>query len=968
MSAVAARPAGHAARTVWWVLYGRSAERRLIGTLIERARSECGSAVLVLRGAAGVGKSTLLRYAAEHADGLRVLRAHGVHSEAELPFAALHQLLRPLLVRANDLPAPQADALHGAFGLARPAGGDRWLVALGVLTLLSEWADERPVLCLIDDAQWLDRPTADTIRFVARRLAAEPIAVLIAVRADAEDAEDAFPEITRHTVHGLDDTAAVDLLGDRYPELAAPLRERIIRETGGNPLALGDLPGLLSPDQRAGREPLLGPLPLPEHLRRIYRRRFRALPEATRTVLLLAAAEERGELDTVLRAAGVLGVGADALDAAENDGLLRVADTVDGQRIVFRHPLVRAAAHRDLPSSRRRAAHRALAGALDPVVDPDRRTWHLAASTTGPDEDVARELEDSGERALRRGAPATAATTWERAAWLTASDTDRALRLVRAAEAANAAGHPVRAQSLAEQAQGISADPVVWARSRMLQATVAFDRGSPAAAHTLLLSGSAPITAVRPELAAAMLIDAVKNGWFMNDPVRTGDAARALAELDLPEDDPLWPRARTVLSLGGLVGGGVAGITTDTGRGSLHAMTRVHAEAGGEHDDAREVTDILGEILASASAIILGDDDGAAGSAGAAVTTCQVGGRVGWLPLALQLLASAEMLSGQHRFARAHATEGLELASTLEQDNRICHFRAVLAWLHAISGDEETTRELATLSLRHAEAQRIAPTAVIARWALGLSELGSGRYPEALEHLLPHGDAPGAHPLLAVICTPDLVESAIRAGHGDLARPHLARFDAWAAEIDRPWANAARARCHALLAEQPDAAEEHFLAALRIYERLGATAHPRGFDRARTELLYGEWLRRARRSGASRTPLTSAAETFDRLGAAPWARRARGELRAGGRSPRTPPRRSSTRSLTPQELQVVMLAAEGAGNREIGARLFLSPRTVAYHLYKAFPKLGVSSRTELVRVVLDDTETRTPRGTDTPPP
>ncbi|MQA86023.1 MAG: AAA family ATPase [Streptosporangiales bacterium] len=929
---------GRLARYRSSMLFGRDDERRLVERMIAEARAG-HSGVLVLRGEVGVGKSALLEYAGASAEGMRVLRSHGVQGDAELPFAALHQLLRPLSGRLEGLPDPQAGALRGAFGLAPTGSVDRLLVALGVLTVLSEAADERPVLCLVDDAQWLDQPTADTLRFVAHRLVAERILLLFAVR---EGAADPFPGLPELRLRGLGEQAATALLAERYPELSVEIRERIVAETGGNPLALSDLPGALTEEQRAGQAPLLGPLPLPDHLQRTYLEQVRGLPETTGTALLAAAAEDHGELSLVLRAAAELGVGADAFDAAEAVGLVGIDDAPGGGRVVFRHPLMRAAVYRSAPFTRRLAVHRALARALDPETDADRRAWHLAAATTGPDESVAAELERSSQRARHRGGPAAAATALERAAWLSVSTTDRALRLIAAAEAANAAGHPGRAETLAGQAEKIETDSAMQARIRLLRATIAFESGSPATTHGLLLGGAAPISADHPELAASMLVDAIKNGWFSNDLARAGEAAAALEAIRLPEDSRLRPLVRTVLGLVVIFG--------RDGSDRDHAVTQMRQGV-----DARTLlsTDShpLGTILTSLAATVLGDDADAIEVAESAVAVCRTSGQIGWLPLALQILASVEIMTGQHRFARANASEGLALAGTLGQDNRVCHFRCVLAWLDAVAGNEESCRELAARGLRHAETQRIAPSAALAYWALGLLDLGLGRPEQALEHLLPRSPETGGHPLVRIMQTPDLVEAATRVGAGDEVRPYLVRFEAWAVDVDRPWPKAAVARCRALLAADENA-EEQFLAALRLHDDVDGSGHPRPYDRARTELLYGEWLRRVRRRADARMPLHSAAEVFEQLGAVPWARRANAELRATGRSLRTATP-STVATLTPQELQVVRLASTGASNREIAAQLFLSPRTVGYHLYKAFPKLGISSRAELAHLSLD---------------
>jgi DNA-binding CsgD family transcriptional regulator len=459
----------------------------------------------------------------------------------------------------------------------------------------------------------------------------------------------------------------------------------------------------------------------------------------------------------------------------------------------------------------------------------------------------------------------------------------------------------------------------------------------------MLMSTAPAVAAEHAELAATMLVDAVKNGWFMNDVARTRNAARVLRTVRLPADSALTPLVRTALGLGDLVGDPLH-----------HLPTQEHNQFATPKQSTSDTAAAspLARILVATAATAVGNDPVAIQAATTAVRLCRSTGQVGWLPLALQLLASTEMLSGRHEFAAASASEGLDLADALGQDNRVCHFRALLAWLHAVRGDEESCRDLAMLSLRHAEAHRITPTVAIGQWALGLLELGRGHTEQALTHLLPRSELTGAHPVVVPRQTPDLVEAAVRAGRGDLVRPHVDRFAAWTASSDQTWAVAALARCHALLAGQDEDAERHFTAALHAYERAEADGHPRPFDRARTQLLYGEWLRRMSRRSDARTPLRAAAQEFHRLDAAPWARRASAELRATGQQQAGPVAVPAGARLTPQELQVVRLAAMGASNKEIAAQLFLSPRTVGYHLYKAFPKLGVGSRSELAHLLL----------------
>lgn len=918
-----------------FVLYGRGPERRRIEQLIASTRVG-DSALLVVRGEVGIGKSALLRYAADHAGGMTVLRGSGVQTDAELPLAALHQLVRPLLDRIDELPAPQAAALRGAFGLTSVRQVDRMLVALGTLTLLAEAADERPVLCVVDDGQWLDQPTADTLWFVANRLMAERIGILVAVR---DGSPHLFPDADELLVGGLDPDAATALLADTHPELSAEVAGRVIAETSANPLGLRELPNALTPAQRAGTDPILGPLPLPDRIQRRYEEQLEALPSDTRALLLLAAAEDTGDLAVVLRAAETYDLTADAVAAAESAGLVSVEETIGGARLRFRHPLLRAAAYRTATFNEQIAAHTALARSIDP--EADQHAWHLAAAATGPDDDVAAALERTGRGALRRGAPASASAAFEKAAQLTGCTTDQARRLVTAAQAANSAGHPDQAERLVSKAEPLTSDRIVQATIRQLRALMAFDRGSPAASHQLLMDDAAAVAADDPELAAMLLVDAIKNAWFVNAGDRVRDATDALRKLSLPEDSPCTPIVLAVLRFGD----------------RLKALLGQRPDPAVEGRSTSPTYDVetdqpLGLILQAVAAISLADDATALADASKAAQACRSSGQLDLLVLALQAQATGEMVTGRHRFARATATEGLELATTIGHDNGACHFRAVLATLDAIAGEAESCRKLAHAALEHAELQRVTPVVGLGRWALGLLELGTGEPDRAIDQLVSRGKSSGDHPLIALLRTPDLVEAAARVGRADEMTSHVEQLATWVRDGDRPWAHALELRCRAVLAGDEDCAGELFTEALESHDEADRSGQARPFDRARTQLLFGEWLRRQRRPTEARIPLQAALDVFERLGAKPWAERAGSELRASGRAFRAAVPTAAS-GLTPQEIQVVRLAREGASNREIGAQLFLSPRTVGYHLHKTFRKLGIRSRVELVHVQLD---------------
>src|SRR5215468_2821610 len=852
------------------VLYGRHQECAAVDRLLQAAR-EGHSGVLVLRGEAGVGKSALLAYAAGRARGMTVLRAAGVEAEVELPFAALHQLLRPLLDRLGHLPAPQAAALQAAFGLApAPADrglggghmGDRFLLSVGVLSLLADAAEQRPLVCLLDDAHWLDQASADALVFAARRLGAEGIGLLFAAR-DAELRGFDAPGLPELRLSGLDSTAAARLLADAAPSApAAGVRDQLLAAAGGNPLALLELPAALSAVQLAARAPLPDPLPVGIGVERAFAERAGRLPAAARTMLLLAAADDTGEAGMVLRAAGGLGLDASALGPAEAARLVRVREA----RVEFRHPLVRSAIYR--------------------------------AAT---DEPAADGLERSAGRARARGGHAAAASALVRAAELTGEEPARARRLAAGAEAAWLAGRARWAQELADRADRLRPPPRLRADLQQLRGRIEVWSGSPTVAHRLLADAAAAIADADPEKAALLLSEATQAAWVAGDMAKTRQTGQRLGTLAVPEDSPARLVGRVMAGLAGLM----AGDTSQAAHGG--ALQREVAAS------ARAATTPLQLAFAGSAALFVGDDADASDLLARAVAASRAAGAVGILAWLLQLLAAFH-----------HST---------------------LAWVAAAQGREQECRAHAAAALQQAARRALAPQASIATWALGLAELGAGRPDAALNQLEQQAAAgPGlGHPLPATFAAADLVEAAVQAGRPEAAPDAVARLQGWATATAAPWGLALVARCRGLLSDG-DAAVGHFALALELHAAAG-----RPFDRARTELACGQALRRARRPGRARGHLRAALEGFEQLGAAGWAERARAELRASGETPR---RRdpSTLTQLTPQELQIARLAAGGATNREIAAQLFVSPRTVEYHLYKVFPKLGVASRAELARL------------------
>jgi DNA-binding CsgD family transcriptional regulator len=531
----------------------------------------------------------------------------------------------------------------------------------------------------------------------------------------------------------------------------------------------------------------------------------------------------------------------------------------------------------------------------------------------------------------------------ERSARLTSPVDVRARRLVAAATAANRAGQPARAEALAGEAAKLTDDVVVKARIRQLRAAMAFDRGAPGTVHRLLMTDWPEVMAADPELAAGMLVDAAKNAWFANDLERASEASQALSAVVLPPHSGRRSLVRTVLQLTQrleMLSGGSAHPSRNNDRDE-------GGQIGGESQDPLEL------VLQAVASIASADDVVGIGAAEAAVQTCRAEGRLDLLVLALQVLATLEVLVGRHQFARANAVEGLELATTLGLSNRSCHFQALLAWLDAVAGRTESCRQLAALALGHAEARGIAPVIAFGRWALSLLDLGLGRPADTLDQSRSSLTGSGEHPLVLVMRTPDLVEAAVRLGRTEEVKESLDQLSAWAASSRHPRARAVEARCRALVAEDDAEADKLYNEALALHGEADRTGQSRPFDRARTQLLYGEWLRRQRRRVEARVPLQAALNTFEQLQATPWMRRAESELRAAGSAGRSGAP-LPVAELTPQELQVVRLAREGASNREIGAQLFLSPRTVGYHLQNTFRKLGIRSRVELAQVRIDE--------------
>jgi DNA-binding CsgD family transcriptional regulator len=880
------------------VIVGRSVERSRLNRLVADAK-DGQSRSLVLRGEAGIGKTALLDYAASVAGGMRVLRVVGIESEAELPFAALQLLFARDLDRLDALPGAQAQALRAAFGTsATPV--ERLLVGAATLTLLSELAGAGPLLCLLDDVQWFDQSSVDALLFAVRRLHTDPVATVFAVR----DGERPFTAagVEEVTLRRLDRTDATHLLG-ALRTLPHELADRVLAEAGGNPLAIVEL---ATSAGDAGPLPApVAPLPAAGGLEAHFRRQVRALPERTRLALLLAAADDGSDLRSYSAAAQRLGLHAADLEPAERGRLVQVgADAVR-----FRHPLIRAAAYQDAPFARRLAVHEALAASLS---DPDRRAWHVAAAVSGTDDAAAAELERAAGRAADRGGPAVAARALERAAQLSSRPADQARRMVAAARAAYDAGQLDRAAELAAAGATGTRQPSEAAEAAWVRAQVAYERSSPGEAAALALDAAVPVLTTDPGHAVAILTEA---SW----------CARDAGDLDLL--GRCGGRLRSLRGGPTVVVDGLVGFTGLLCGDVVAAVPPMRALLLAARDG--EVTSTLERLTAGFMGVLIGEDDLAFSMLDRQVAEVRDQGALGWLPYAQEPLALAQLVTGRFRDAEANVAEAASLAAELGQHLQVVVLTAISAWLAAVRGDSATSQKQAELVLNDTRHHRMA--AAQASWALGLVDLMAGDPAAALDRLELACDGPAGHDL-TVRAIPDHVEAAVRAGDPDRARRYLPRLVAWSAHTSSPAAAALVRRCEALLGDDSDA-PQRFEAALRV-QGCGS------YDRARTRLAYGEWLRRHRRPTAARGPQYG------------WQPRVRAELIALGDPVPDPPAAGGAGLLTPQELQVVRRAALGLSNREIAAQLFLSPRTVGHHLYKAYPKLGVGSRAALAKLDL----------------
>jgi DNA-binding CsgD family transcriptional regulator/predicted ATPase len=911
------------------VIYGRDQERSRIGELFDAARAS-RSAALVILGDPGVGKSALLEDTREQAAGMRVLSGSGVESEAHLPFAALHQILRPVLDLVENLPRPQATALRGAIGMSAGGADDRFLISLAALSLLAEAAEQQPLLCLVDDAHWLDEASADALVFAARRLEAEGIVILFAAR-EGEDRRFEAPGLPELRIGGLDPTAAGRLIDLHAGVALSPeVRARLVAEAEGNPLALLELSSALTEAQLSGAEPVLAPIPVSARVEQAFLARVRRLPEETQTLLLVAAADDKGELATVLEAAAVLGVGAEALDAAEQAGLAHVRET----QLELRHPLVRSAVYQGAPLSKRQAVHRALASVLEGEAEADRRAWHRAAASVEPDPEVVEELEQAAARARQRSGFAAASLAFERAAALTADEHQQVGHLIAAVENAWLAGRLDRARMLLGRARPGLCEPLERAEIDRWRGLIAMNQGRPLDGYRTLLGAATAVAPVDGQRALDLLNLASAAAAYTGDAeaqAAVAEVARAVAVEDNPSSRML---AALLIGIGSHANG-----EFDTAVPKLRLALELVDELVATSVEQEAP---LALLFTGRAALYLGDDRAAYRAHHEAAARAREAGALGRLTQILPILTITEVWAGSWDSASANAREALRLGREVTQEHLVAQALALVALIAAFRGDEDECRTLAAESRELAAARGLGVVAAITQWALVLLELGLGRADEALWHAKDITNR-----LVSDWSTLDRIEAAVRADERETAHSWLESFEQWADATAAPWARAVALHCRALLCEEESDAERLFVSARDAHED-GA----RPFERARSELAFGEFLRRSRRRVEARVHLRAALDAFEALGATLWAERARQELRASGQTARK--RDPSTRGdLTAQELQIARFVAQGLSNRDVAAQLFLSPRTIDFHLRNVFRKLGISSRTQLARFDLD---------------
>ena len=881
----------------------------------------------MLRGEAGVGKTALLEYLVDEASGCRIVRAAGAEAEMELAYAGLQQLCAPLLDHLDALPGPQREALSTAFGLSAGDPPDRFFVGLAVLSLCAEAARDRPLLCVVDDAQWLDRASAQALAFVARRLQAESVAVVLAIREIGDESE--LPGLPDMTVRGLTDADARALLESAtHVHLDERVRSRIVAETRGNPLALLELPRAMTPADLAGGYGMPEAMPMASRIEQGFRQRLESLPPETRRLLLTAAAEPVGDATLVWRAAERLGIGVEAAAPASAAELLEI-----DARVRFRHPLVRSAAYRASTPPERQEVHRALADATDPDRDPDRRAWHRALATDRPDEDVAAELERSASRAAARGGIAAAAAFLQRAAELTPDPAARGGRALAAAQAKVESAAPDAALELLTVAELCPLEELQRARLERLRAEIVFARTRGRDAPALLLDAARRLDPLDAAMARETHLEAMLAAMFAG---RLGDGPSVREAAEAARAGPAAPEPPGAIDL--LSDALATRFTEGYSAGVPPLREALAAFRGVDGSTPREQRWFW---LACRLAQDLWDDELWYVLATRGVRIARESGMLSVLPNALTYRASLHVHAG----AFDAASSLIEEADSITQATQMAPLKYAAFTLAAWRGHEAD-------GLAMIEAGRIEATArgegmglSVSDWITALLFNGLSRYQDA--H--PAAERASAHDVLAISgwALVELIEAGVRSGTTDATSTALDRLSERATASGTDWALGVLARSRALLSEG-DEADALYREAIERLERTRIRV-----ELARARLLYGEWLRREQRRVDAREQLRTAHEMFSTMGADGFAERARVELLATGETVRK--RTVETRDeLTAQEAQIAGLARDGRTNPEIGAQLYISPRTVEWHLRNVFTKLGIRSRRELHDALPDE--------------
>ncbi|MFF4894328.1 ATP-binding protein [Micromonospora chersina] len=912
---------------------GRRAEREMVDQLLAQARAG-RSGALVVRGEAGIGKTALVEQARAYAvaAGFRVESSAGVEAEAHFAFASLHQLCGPMLDHLDALPDPQQTALGVALGLRAGPAPDRFLVALATLSLVAEAAEEGPLLCLVDDAQWLDEASAQVLAFVARRVAAERVALVFGLRDTGASVGHPLAGLPELRLEGLAESDARELLaGAVRTPLDDVVRDRIVAEARGNPLALLELPRGAALARLAGGFELPDAHNVPYRLEEAFRGRSAGLPTETQLLLLVAAADPTGDTELLWRAAAHLGISTDAAAPAEVAGLLEI-----GTRVRFRHPLVRSAVYQAATPPDRRRAHRALTAATDPRSDPDRRAWHRAQSVQGTDEETAAELERSADRARARGGLAATAAFMQRAAELTPQPSARARRALDAAQAMQEAGASEAAQEMLTVAAAQPLDDLMRARMKLLRAKLAFHLTRFSEVPEMLLDAAKSVASLDAALSRETYLDALDAAIMLGGPGRPRDAVR-VAESARSAPPPSEPPTPADLLLEALVTTFTEGY--EAGVPGLRRAARAFCDDPPPAHVAAETDERRWLWLASRAAIALFDDDLAHRLNSRNVRMARDAGALAVLPVALVNLSTNLLLEGD--FARAEELAAEEAAITMAIGAAPMPFTrlALAAW----RGNEAETIDLLTAVAHSADGRGVGAEVTWAEYASAVLHNGLGDYPTAVAaatRACEGDELPQSNCAL-----PELVEAAARADRPDLAAAALDELDLRARVSGNPWGLGIAARSRALTSTGA-VTEDHYREAIELLGACRITTHL-----ARTHLVYGEWLRREGRRQDAREQLRTAHDLLTGMGADAFAARAARELRATGERPRQRTAQP-TDALTAQELHIARLVATGATSREVATQLFLSPRTIEAHLRSIFRKLDITSRRQLKELKL----------------